>query len=147
MASRWLVLLVAAPLLAGPSIVMARIDREGLPPFEGEQGKIYVLQGEGCGKLHAGTQVQLRRPGDLQPTGQLVIVRAEADHAEGKLVVPGKTYPMQGDEAIPVAEDQPPKAETPAPPPAAAPRQPAPGKAGSRKKPRPRRKPQPKPQS
>jgi hypothetical protein len=141
MVCKWPALLVAAPLLAGPSIFMARVDREGLPPFEGEQGKVYVLKGEGCGSLREGAQVQLRRPGDLQPTGQLVIVRATDGYAEGRMVVPGKTYPMQGDEAVPVAENLPSQANATAAPLSAASGQPAPGKAGSRQKPRRKRKP------
>jgi hypothetical protein len=139
MRSLWPALVLAAPLLAGPAIVLSRIDRTGLPPYEGEQGKIYILKGEGCAALHAEAQVLLRRPGGGLQAGRLVIIQAAADSAVGRLVAPGEAYPMKGDEALPQAETPPAK---PSPAQAPAPK-PQPQAAG--RKPRRKARPQPVP--
>jgi hypothetical protein len=137
MRSLWPALVLAVPLLAGPGIVLTRIDRTGLPPYEGEQGRVYVLKGPGCAALHPETQVLLRRPGGGLEAGRLVITEATADSALGRLLAPGAAYPMKGDEALPQAE-QPPAKPGPPPPPATQP-QPQPQATGRK----PRRKPRP----
>ncbi|MDR3672337.1 MAG: hypothetical protein P4L36_15930 [Holophaga sp.] len=120
MRSLWPVLLLAPPLLAGPAIVLSRIDRTGLPPYEGEKGRIYILTGEGCASLHPEVQVVLRRPGTGLQAGRLVILEAAGNSAVGRLVAPGEAYPMKGDEALPQAE-KPPIRFSPPPAPAAKP--------------------------
>jgi hypothetical protein len=114
MRSIWPVLFLAIPLAAGPAMVLARIDRAGLPPYEGEQGRLYVLEGASCGALRQGSQVLLRRPGTGLQVGRLVILRAAGDSAVGELAAPGEDFPQKGDEAILAVETRPAKASPPA---------------------------------
>ena len=137
MRSPGLALLLSGSLLAGPAIFLERIDRAGLPPYVGEQGKLYILQGDGCETLRKGNRVELRRPGKGIRTGKLAITQAADHSAVGELVEAGTHFPMKGDEATLLAEEPPPQAHTPVAAPAQAepqnsgrqPRRPRPGRA------------------
>jgi hypothetical protein len=120
MHSFWPAIVLTGPLLAGPSIFLARIERTGLPPCEGEQGRIYILKGEACGTLRQGGQVLLRRPENRLGVGRLTIIQVADGYAVGKLVEAGASYPLKGDEAIAVEEPAP-ASQRPLPEPASLP--------------------------
>jgi hypothetical protein len=90
------------PLLAGAPLILARVDRTGLPPYEGEKGKIYILQGEDTAGLKVGSWIQLNRPNGGPVSGKLTLTKVTAQNVVGTLAEAQANFPMKGDIGTPI---------------------------------------------
>jgi hypothetical protein len=119
---------VAVTLQAAP-LAVARVVREGLPPYE-ESGPLYRVEGDGCDQLRPGRVLLPVRPREPRSLGQLEVVRASAGFILARQLKPGATYPMKGDLIVPreplrTLPELPTSGQPlPVPPPAAAHREP-----------------------
>ena len=91
--------LLAALLDPGPALVVTRVTREGLPPYE-DEARSYRLEGAGCRELRPGTLLRLTRPLERRALGELQVIEVQGAYALARLHKPGATYPLRGDVAI-----------------------------------------------
>jgi hypothetical protein len=98
---KWLALLLGLTLGAEPPLHIVSVGHPGLPPYEASD-RIYRLEGSGCASLCVGEWLLLRREGDRRHMGRLQVLSVQADHAQAKLTMPGETFPLKGDRAIPL---------------------------------------------
>ena len=92
--------LLALPLMAGPALRIAAVERKGWPPFEDDR-RVYRIEGEAVARLRVGEKLILQRPGtDIDP-GRLKVAVVAPGFVEAYLDRPGSTYPLRGDVAEP----------------------------------------------
>lgn len=84
------------PLLCAASLRVARVEREGLPPYEDGE-KVYRIEGSGVAALKVGEILALRRIGEKRNLGRIQITVVKDGYAQARLAVPGETYLLKGD--------------------------------------------------
>jgi hypothetical protein len=103
--SLWLAAIPAQP--AAPPLTVARVVREGLPPYDDSANRLYRLEGVGCDRLKPGSMLLLHRDEERRPMASLEVVQVMPEYALARVATPGATFPLRGDLAFPKPGHQP----------------------------------------
>jgi hypothetical protein len=97
--SLWLAAIPAQP--TAPPLTVARVVREGLPPYDDAANRLYRLEGVGCDHLKPGSILLLHRDEERRLMASLEVVQVMPEYALARMASPGETFPLRGDLAFP----------------------------------------------
>lgn len=97
---RWLFMVLCSfGLAAAEPLRIVAVERQGLPPYEDDQ-RLYRLTGRSG--LSPGEFLELSRPGSRARPGRLRVQQATSRGVLATLALRGDTYPLKGDQALPL---------------------------------------------
>ena len=97
--SLWLAAIPAQP--AAAPLTVARVVREGLPPYDDTGDRLYRLEGLGCARLKPGGILLLHRDEERRALASLEVIQVMPEYALARVATPGETFPLRGDLAFP----------------------------------------------
>jgi hypothetical protein len=93
--SLWLAAIPAQP--AAAPLCVARVVREGLPPYDDTASRLYRLEGLGCDRLKPGAILLLHREEERRALASLEVIQVMPEYALARVATPGETFPLRGD--------------------------------------------------